>query len=293
MITGSSGMLGTDLARELKRGYDVVGTDMVKSPRSAVREFYKADITDRRSIAAVFRKSRPNIVVHTAAWTNVDGCELNKKKAYAINSDGARNVALSSRDVGARLIYISTDFVFDGKKKRPYKENDKTGPINVYADSKLRGERAVKKAFKEYFILRTSWLYGRCGTNFVNTIAEKARVEGSLKVVDDQAGSPTYTKDLAKAVHKLIDKMVTCDMSHVTCGDVYHVSNTGSVSWYDYARAVLKFAGIKAKVVPISSEELNRPAKRPAMSAMDNSKFRKFTGYRMRGWKSALREYLN
>ncbi len=285
LITGSSGMLGTDLAKELRRKYEVVGTDVVRTS-SIIDKFYKSDITDQKQIAGVIKKAKPDIVVHTAAWTDVDGCELDRKRAYRINTEGAKNVARACRAIGAKLVYISTDFVFDGKKKSPYKETDKTNPLSVYAESKLKGEAAVKKALKEYFILRTGWLYGRHGKNFVDTIAAKAGKDGILKVVDDQVGSPTYTVDLAKAIRSLLDRIVTGY-------GVYHISNSGSVSWYEYAKAILKLSGIKARVAPISSKELDRPAKRPAMSVMDNSKFEKFTGYKMRGWRAALKEYLS
>lgn len=286
LITGLSGMLGTDLAKELRRKYEVVGTDVVRTS-SIIDKFYKSDITDREEISGVIKKAKPDIVVHTAAWTDVDGCELDRKKAYRINAEGAENVARACRTAGAKLIYISTDFVFDGKKKSPYKETDKTNPLSAYAESKLKGEAAVKKALKEYFILRTGWLYGRHGKNFVDTIVSKAESAGGvLKVVDDQVGSPTYTVDLAKAIRSLLDRIVTGY-------GVYHISNSGSVSWYEYAKAILKLSGIKARVAPISSKELDRPAKRPAMSVMDNSKFEKFTGYKMRGWRAALKEYLS
>ena len=287
LITGSSGMLGIDLANELRHGYELIGMDLVNNPKSRVHKFYKADITDPKSIANTFRRASPDIVVHTAAWADVDGCELDKNKAYAVNSDGTRNVALACKEIGAVLVYISTDFVFDGKKRSPYEESDRANPLGVYADSKLKGELAVKKILKKYFIIRTSWLYGKQGKNFVDTIAAKAREDGLLKVVDDQIGSPTYTVDLAKAIRKLLDTFSSKNYG------TYHISNSGSVSWYEYAKAILKIAGIKAKVMPISSGELDRPAIRPAMSVMDNSKFEKVTGYRMRGWKSALREYIN
>ena len=143
LVTGSSGMLGTDLVRELRRGYEVIGADIVRSPKSAVHRFYKVDISDGKSTAALFCKVRPDIVIHTAAWADVDGCELDSKKAYRINTEGTKNVALACKKVGATLVYISTDFVFDGRKKAPYKESDKTNSLSVYADSKLKGEAEV------------------------------------------------------------------------------------------------------------------------------------------------------
>ena len=294
LITGSGGMLGIDLARELGKGYEVIGTDIVRNPKSVVHKFYKADVTSLRQMKAVVGKAMPDIVIHTAAWTDVDGCELRSKKAYRINTGGAKNAALACRSSGAGLVYISTDFVFDGRKKRPYRESDKTGPLNVYADSKLKGEFAVKKTLKRYLILRTGWLYGKHGRNFVDTIAATAGRDGLLRVVDDQVGSPTYTVDLAKAIRALLGRIGSKpDALSSKAFGTYHISNSGRVSWYEYAKTILRFSGIKAEVAPISSRELGRPARRPAMSVMDNSKFGKTAGYRMRGWKSALREYLN
>jgi len=309
LIIGSSGMLGIDLWQELRRDYDVMGADIVHGPRSAVYRFYKIDITNRNSVSNVITKTQPDVVVHTAAYTDVDGCELSPKKAYEVNSVGTRNVALACKKIGALLIYISTDFVFNGRKKNPYKEKDRPAPLSVYGDSKLKGEEVLKKSLKNYFILRTSWLYGKCGKNFVDTIIVKGKEGNALKIVDDQVGSPTYTKDLAKGIHALIDRVSKCQSVkvsraqetrnkhtqysiHNTQYGTYHVSNTGSVSWFEYAKEILKLAGIRTKVIPITSKELNRPAKRPEMSVLDNSKFIAFTGYRMRNWREALKNYV-
>lgn len=294
LITGSSGMLGIDLTSELKRKYDVIGTDLIRKPQSGVESFYKADIIDRKAISDIVRKVSPDITIHTAAWTDVDGCENDRNKAYVINTEGAGNVAMACGSASSRMIYISTDFVFDGKKRRPYRESDKPNPLSVYADSKLKGELAVAGSLKEHFILRTGWLYGKNGKNFVDTIIKKSKSDGLVKVVDDQVGSPTYTVDLAKAIKALIDRIFIMLPEHQDAGyGIYHVSNSGRVSWYRYAKAILRLRKIKAKVIPISSEELARPASRPAMSVLNNSKFKKFTGHRMRAWKNALGEYLN
>jgi len=298
LITGSSGMLGVDLCKELCVDYELIGVDIAKA--ISTYSYRKCDITNKQEIFQVVKKARPNVVVHAAAMTDVDGCELNPEKARRINSEGAKNAALACKAADAALIYISTDFVFDGKKKSPYKETDKTNPISVYGDSKLKGEEAIKKAVKKHFILRTSWLYGKHGKNFVDTILAKAKGEKVLKVVDDQVGSPTYTKDLAKAIRALLDRVTKSPSHQVTCSrprfsapyGIYHVSNSGKVSWFDYAKEILRLAKMPAKIVPISSEELDRPASRPAMSVLDNSKFIKFTGYRMRSWQEALKEYV-
>lgn len=285
-------MLGIDLSQGLYHDYEVFGADIVRRSSFAIRGFYKLDITKKKNVLAIIRNLNPDMVIHAAAWTNVDGCEVDGKKAYKINSEGTKNIALACKAIGATLIYLSTDFVFDGKRKKPYKETDKTNPLGVYADSKLKGEAAVKKILKKYFILRTGWLYGKHGKNFVDTILKKAKNAEALKVVNDQVGSPTYTKDLAKAIRVLIDKISPRSMVHGPRNGIYHISNSGSVSWYDYAKEIIKLGGLQAKVAPISSKELDRPAKRPKMSVLDNSKFVKFTGYKMRNWQEALKAYV-
>lgn len=292
LITGSSGMLGIDLCQELRGSFSVMGLDIIRNPKSKVSAYFKGDITDRKSVQVIIDKARPDFVVHAAAWADVDGCELDRTKAYRINSEGTRNIALACKKTDSVLIYISTDFVFNGKKRSPYRETDSVAPLSVYGDSKLKGETFVKTILNEYFILRTSWLYGSHGKNFVDTIVAKARTEGSLKVVRDQAGSPTYTKYLSRAIHALLSKGVGDGYTRKDFG-VYHVSNSGRVSWYEYASRILKLVRSKTEVVPITSRQLARPAKRPAMSVMDHSKFVRLTGYRMPDWKIALKEYLS
>jgi len=319
-------MLGADLSQELCHDYQVFGADLVRrslrvyrpeGPEAsfAVRGFYKLDITKKQNISAIIKTLNPDLIIHAAAWTDVDGCELDPKKAYRVNSEGTKNVALACKAIGAASIYISTDFVFDGRKKNPYKETDRANPLSIYADSKLKGEAAVRRIVKKYFILRTSWLYGRHGKNFVDTILKAAKKEKVLRVVDDQTGSPTYTKDLAKAIRAFVSVIARSPAKGGTTKPaallasrrnrgplgrqyqnigygVYHISNSGSVSWYDYAKEVLRLAGSRTRVIPISSKDLDRPAKRPRMSVLDNSKFIKFTGHRMRNWQEALKDYV-
>ena len=254
-------MLGVDLSQELYHDHEVFGADLIRRSSFAIRGFYKLDITKKQNVLAIIKNLNPDIVIHAAAWTDVDGCELDEKRAYRTNSVGTQNVAHACKAIGATSIYISTDFVFDGKKKNPYKETDKTNPLSVYADSKLKGEAAVKRILKKYFILRTGWLYGKHGKNFVDTILKKAKTEDALKVVNDQRGSPTYTKDLAKAIHLFISVIArspakggTTKQSQKIKYGVYHVSNFGSVSWFDYAKEILKLVKSQTKVVPISSK---------------------------------------
>jgi len=292
-------MLGIDLCQELASAYEVDGFDIVNSQQSTVHRFYKGDITDRDEVVNTVKAVRPEVVIHTAAWADVDGCEGDKEKARKVNTEGSRNIALACKDAGAVLIYMSTDFVFDGKKKSPYIESDTTHPLGTYAWSKREGEKAIQETIDRYFILRTGWLYGRCGKNFVDTIIGKARTEKVLRVVNDQIGSPTYTKDLAKAIRALLDKISSGLGSRVTGHEndtvgfeIYHVSNSGSVSWYEYAKEILRLVGSKTEVVPISSEELARPARRPAMSVLNTGKFEKYTSCKMRPWRDALKEYI-
>ena len=292
LIIGSSGMLGIDLSQGLYHDHEVFGADLIRRSAFAIRGFYKLDVTKKQNVSAVIKNLNPDVVIHAAAWTDVDGCELDPKKAYKINTEGAKNVALACKAADAALIYLSTDFVFDGRRKHPYRETDRTNPLSVYADSKLKGELAVKRILKKYIILRTSWLYGKHGKNFVDTIIKKAKTEKVLKVVDDQVGSPTYTKDLVKAIHALLGKIVGSRAGFNLPYGTYHVSNSNSVSWYDYAKEILKLEKSQTKVVPISSKELDRPAKRPKMSVLDNSKFIKLTGSKMRNWQEALKEYV-
>ena len=289
LVTGSEGMLGKDLCRELSDSYNVVGIDLKNGPGS-----FEFDITSLDDWNEIDKKIKADLVIHTAAWTNVDECENDSNKAKNINEIGAGLAAAYASKHKISIVYISTDFVFDGKKKSPYTENDKPSPLSVYAESKLGGENSVidqmKKGEnpKEYSIIRSGWLYGENGNNFVDTILKTSKEKKKIEVVSDQIGTPTYTKDLAKAIKKLID-----NGKHKS-GGIYHISNKGEVSWCDYAKEILKLAGIEdVEIIPVSSEKLGRPAKRPSYSVLDNEKFEKDTGYKMRPWKEALKEYIN
>jgi dTDP-4-dehydrorhamnose reductase len=288
-------MLGADLSRELEQDYELYGIDIRRAQVTGrgARRYYPCDVTDGKALEDIIGKIGPDAVIHAAAWTDVDGCELEPEKAYKINGEGTKNAAQACKRYGAALIYISTDFVFDGKKTKPYKETDRPNPISAYGASKLKGEEAVRKTLKKYFILRTSWLYGKYGKNFVDTILAKTKSGKAPEVVDDQSGSPTYTKDLAGAIRALLDTIRARGAGRGARGyGIYHVSNSGRVSWCEYAREILKASGRRTKVIPISSRELGRPAMRPAMSVLDNSKFEKLTNFKMRCWKSALNDYL-
>lgn len=284
-------MLGIELVHRLQDIYDVTCTDIDdrNNPYGSVKNFIKCDITDRAATAGMMKEARPGAVIHTAAWTDVDGCELEPEKAMGINAEGARNVALGAKEAKALIFYISSDFVFDGEKTNPYKEDDTPNPINVYGMSKLKGESFIKETLDRYFMVRTSWLFGRYGRNFVDIILDKVERREALKVVIDQFGSPTYTVDLCAALQKL----VSIGLEREDAGGVYHFSNSGSCSWYKYAEQIIRLAnkGVIG-IVPITSAELDRPAKRPKMSILDTEKYSSLAGETPRSWGAALDEYL-
>jgi len=295
LVVGSSGMLGLDLCEVLKNNYAVVGLDLNTAPQGASgpAELIKADITDKESISKVVISARPDAIIHAAAWTDVDGCEGDPDKAYKINALGSQNMAQLTNAMNIPFFYISTDFVFDGRKDSPYNEDDTTNPISAYGMSKLQGEELIKKSANKFFILRTSWLFGRWGKNFVDTIINKAKNEKTLKVVDDQIGSPTYTKDLALGIKAMVDLLSSRNSPDNVFG-IYHMSNSGSCSWFEFAQAIFKKIKIRdVELLPVTSEQLNRPAKRPKMSVLDNSRYEKLTGSPLRPWSEALSDYLS
>ncbi len=308
LVTGSSGMLVVDLCEELSRDYEIVGLDVHQLSAISYQlvAFIQCDIADKDKTIKAIIDAKPDLIIHAAAWTDVDGCERDPDKAEAINVNGTENVALSASDLDIPLVYISTDFVFDGDKKSPYTEKDRPNPICIYGKSKLEGEERVR-SLNKYIILRTSWLYGAKGKNFVDTILEKARSGETLRVVDDQIGTPTYTKDLAKAIRRILDVAISYQLlaissrkpkaesrKHHHRWGVYHISNKGEVSWFGYAKEILKIAAIdNVEVLPIKTSELDRLARRPAFSVLDNAKFEEAFGFNMRQWQESLQEYLH
>jgi dTDP-4-dehydrorhamnose reductase len=291
LITGSSGMLGIDMAFHLNDAYDVICTDLAgrNNPYCDIKNFIKCDITDRTAATEMIKDAKPDAIVHTAAWTDVDGCEHDPENAMKINAEGTRNIALGAKENNALVFYLSSDFVFDGEKNSPYKEDDATNPINVYGVSKFEGESFIRKELDRYFIIRTSWLFGRYGRNFVDIILDKAERKEELRIVIDQFGSPTYTVDLCGALQKFI----LVGLEQNSLGGVYHFSNRGSCSWYKYAEQIIRLANKpEAKMVPITSAELDRPAKRPKMSILSTDKYALTFGDVPRSWEAALEEYL-
>ncbi|MGB9080999.1 MAG: dTDP-4-dehydrorhamnose reductase [Desulfuromonadaceae bacterium] len=268
-MVGANGMLGRDLIALLgDRGHGVDIADI--------------DITSPESVLKVIGALKPEVVINCAAYTDVDGCESNIDTAMAVNGEGVGYLAMACRDLGALLVQVSTDYIFDGGKGTPYVEDDAPCPLSVYGESKLAGE--MNAAFcPEHLIVRTQWLYGLHGKNFVETMLRLGSEKDELTVVDDQIGSPTWTVDLARAVIALID----CG-----CRGVYHAANSEYCSWNGFATAIFEDAGLNVSVIPMTTTELNRPARRPLYSTLDCSKLTGDTGFRPQAWRAALREYL-
>jgi dTDP-4-dehydrorhamnose reductase len=275
-VTGSRGMLGTDVMEILAADHDVLGCDLPN-----------CDLLDSEQVEQVVAAYQPDAIIHTAAYTNVDQAETEQAAAQALNEIGARNIAVAARRQQARLLYISTDYVFDGAKTSPYTEDDPPCPLGVYGLTKLQGERQVQAILgaRDALIVRTAWLYGHHGKNFVSAILHRAQQQPELQVVNDQIGSPTFTRDLACGLQILLERE-----GH----GIFHVTNDGQCSWYDFARAILEARGLThVRVQPISTADLQRPAPRPAFSVLDTSKFVAFTGQKLQHWKQGLRSYLN
>ncbi|KAB0664871.1 dTDP-4-dehydrorhamnose reductase [Oryzomonas japonica] len=269
LVVGANGMLGRDLMPLLGdrgRGVDIDGID----------------ITSLESVERVLTAVRPSVVINCAAYTDVDGCESNQETAMRVNGEGVGHLAMASRTIGARLVQISSDYVFDGSKGTPYLEDDAPNPLSVYGESKLAGEMNAA-VNPDHLIVRTQWLYGLHGKNFVETMLRLGSERDELSVVDDQVGSPTWTVDLAHAVVALLEK---------GCRGVYHAANEGYCSWNDFARAIFQEAGMAVKVTAMTTEQLNRPARRPLYSTLDCGKLARDGGYRPQPWRDALRSYL-
>jgi dTDP-4-dehydrorhamnose reductase len=277
LITGGSGMLAHALVRNLvARRHSAIAVDRGT-----------CDVTRDQDVARLFQQHRPTLLFNCAAHTKVDLCEDEAEKANAINGHAVGALARACKQSGTFLVHFSTDFVFDGKGTRPYRTGDPTNPLSAYGRSKLLGERLLQEnAPPRWLICRTAWLYGRNGPSFPRTIVERGRAGQPLRVVNDQIGSPTYTEDLAAAALDLIDKGQ---------GGLWHLTNSGSTSWYDFAAAALEEFHVKAEVSPTTTAEWfklrPKSAMRPAYSVLDTEPFTKAVGRPMRAWRDALRDY--
>ncbi len=272
LITGSNGMLGHDLREVLKDNHDLVLTTSKT-----------LDITDKKQVMDFIGDSKPDIVINSAAYTDVDGCEENRDLAYAVNGEGVRNLALACREVDCALLHISTDYVFDGTARDPIAEDGEIGPISVYGKSKLEGEKAILEILDKYFIVRTAWLYGINGKNFPKTMLELAENHSEITVVYDEVGTPTYTPDLAYGISQLIetDKY-----------GIYHLTNSGYCSWCEFSRLIFEIAEKDVKVIPVTASEFARPAPRPNYSVLENKNWIDNGFKPLRDYKEAIREYI-
>ena len=277
VVLGGKGMLGADLVAAIE-------ADGTFAP-ALVGDLPEVDITREDSLARFLKDHKPRVVFNCAAYTNVDGCESRSEEAYAVNATGAGNAATAAARIGARLIHVSTDFVFDGALRRPYEETDPPAPLSVYGRSKLAGEKAVAERGGAWAIARTAWLYGgHGGKNFVDLMSRLCREKEELKVVTDQVGSPTWSADLAEAL---------VVMAKRGAEGVFHAANDGACSRFEWVECIVEYAGLATRLVPADSSAFPRPATVPAYSALSVAKLRRETGHAMRPWAEALREYLS
>lgn len=271
LITGAQGQLGKQLERKLSETHTVFC--------HGKKEF---DITNKEETEERIIQIKPEIIINAAAFTAVDRCEKERKKAFEVNGIGAWHVALAASKIGARMFYISSDYVFDGKKHSPYTEEDETNPHSIYGMSKWLGEELVKD-FNHATIIRTSWLYGHDGKNFVKTMLELGKKGSEIKVVSDQVGSPTYVNDLVETMIRLFDKK----------SGIYHISNSGSCSWYEFAKSIFKEAGFNTELIhPITTEDYGAPAPRPRSSILGHTALNKENIPSPRMWDEALKEFI-
>jgi dTDP-4-dehydrorhamnose reductase len=270
LILGATGLLGKALIPEWI-GDEVIGLGS-----------RDVDIRDAGRVREVVSEVRPDWIVLAAAYTNVDGCETNQELAFAVNRDGPVNVAQAAKDSGAKLLFVSSDYVFDGKKTSPYEVDDPRNPQSVYGDTKSQAEVRLLEVLPGCCIARTSWLYGTGGKCFPDTIVKLAATRPSLDVVNDQRGCPTYSVDLARAIIQLCRK---------NASGIVHVTNWGSCSWFEFAQEIVKGAGLTTEVKPVSSRQMARPAPRPAYSVLSATSLQKY-GVQMPDWKDALKRYL-
>ena len=273
LVTGVKGQLGYDVVNELiKRGHVAIGTDIEEM-----------DITNKNSVNSVIKENTPDAVIHCAAYTAVDAAEDNVELCRKINAEGTQNIADVCKELDIKMIYISTDYVFDGQGERPWEPEDERTPLNVYGQTKYEGELAVQNTLDKYFIVRIAWVFGVNGKNFIKTMLNLGKTRDSLTVVNDQFGSPTYTYDLAK----LLVDMVETDKY-----GIYHATNEGICTWYEFACEIFKQAGINVKVSPVSASEYPAKAKRPSNSRMSKEKLTEQGFEKLPAWQDALARYL-
>lgn len=290
LVTGVGGQLGYDVTHELaQRGYECIGSDILPKEK-VILPFpcIQLDITNQKAVEQVIFDIRPDAVIHCAAWTAVDAAEEenNKQKVYSINTDGTKYIAKACKSIDCKMVYISTDYVFNGEGSEPWNADCKDyAPLNVYGDSKLQGELAVAELLRKYFIVRIAWVFGKNGNNFIKTMLNVGKKFDTLRVVNDQIGTPTYTFDLARL---LVDMVETEKYGY------YHATNEGGyISWYDFACEIFKLAGYDTKVLPVATAEYGlSKAKRPFNSRLDKSKLTENGFEPLPDWRDALNRFL-
>lgn len=279
LITGAKGMLGTDLCTALR--YRDVAFDGI--------DIEEANLVSEAAAVTAIRSRKPKVIVHTAAYTRVDDAENDADGAYLVNARASHNVALGAREVDAMVIAISTDYVYDGTKTTPYVEDDTVNPLSVYGRTKLAGENKIRQ-WKKHIVLRTEWLYGRHGPNFVKTMLKLAEDRPYLEVVTDQRGAPTYTSDLSECIADIVVAMLN-EPDPAKYG-IYHIAAAGSCSWHDFACRIMELSGKSIEVRPTTSDKFRRPAPRPTNSVLDCSKLRDAFGVSMPPWEEGLKRYI-
>jgi len=272
LVTGANGQLGQELVRITAPDTEIVGLSR-----------NELDVTNLAKCRNAIRSYKPNAVIHCAAYTNVDQAESEPDEAYRINAYGTRNAVMAAEEIGAKFVYISTDYVFDGRADKPYREYDTPNPQSVYGKSKLAGEQLVQSLSSRFFIVRTSWVFGKYGGNFVKTMIRLASERDSIKVVNDQTGSPTYTLDLAQFLLELV---------RTEYYGIFHASNAGACTWYEFAKAIFEERRIYVRIEPCMTSEFPRSALRPAYSVLDHGAIRVHGFKPFRSWRDALKEYL-
>lgn len=277
-VTGAQGMLGQDVLAALKKhGHEATATDLRMEGAN------KLDLTDAKAVQKMLNHSQPDVVFHLAAYTDVNGSESHPLDAYRVNGMATQNLALACLELDIPLLYISSDYVFDGKSGVPYTEYDRPAPLGVYGKSKYAGEMHIQQLLSRFFIVRTSWLYGKNGKNFVETMRNLAQTRPELTVVADQFGCPTFTVDLAEALIRIVESGRY---------GIYHASGEGFTTWHGFAEKIMEFSGLKTPVRPITTEELGSPAPRPAYSVLENLALKLADIPTLPHWEDALRRYL-
>ncbi|WP_045518239.1 dTDP-4-dehydrorhamnose reductase [Neobacillus niacini] len=273
VVTGAAGQLGQDVLLELARkNHQAFGADRAQ-----------LDITIEEDVLAYISEVKPDVILHCAAYTNVDAAEENEEAAYQVNAAGTEYLAKAAKLTGAKMLYISTDYVFDGTATEPYKVDEPTKPLGAYGRTKLAGEQLLQKHLNEFFIVRTAWVFGIYGNNFVKTMIRLGKERGEVGVVHDQVGSPTYTVDLAQFMVELMETEKY---------GIYHATNSGVCSWYEFAVEIFKQAEMNVKVNPLTSDQFPRPAARPKYSVLSKKMIEKQGLKSLRDWKEALAAYL-